>query len=53
MLGDVLGEGQLDEDTVDTGVVVVGAKGVEEFGFGDVLWEFYKLSFDVGLRHCQ
>lgn len=49
MLGDVLGEGQLDEDAVNAGVVVVGVERVQQLGLGDVFGELDELTVDVGL----
>jgi hypothetical protein len=45
----VLGEGQLDEDAMDAGVVIVRAERVQQLGLRDVLVELDELGVDVCL----
>ena len=49
MFGDVLGEGQLDEYTVNGRVIVVLVDLVQELAFSKVFGEMDKLAVDVGL----
>jgi hypothetical protein len=49
VLGDMFWEGQLDEDAVDGGVVVVLVDTLEELGFGDVFREVDEFAINVGL----
>lgn len=50
----MLGERELDEDAVDSGVIVEFVDFLEKFGFGDVFGELDQLAVDVGLQCiCQ
>lgn len=48
-LGNVFGDGQLNQDSVDRGVIVQVLDFLEELGLGNVFVEFDEIAGDVGL----